>query len=232
MNRTWSMASGIVAALVMLGGCATPGSVSARSGVAPLPSSAAALSASPAPASSASPAPASSTEIVGMGPPPCPAAEFQVTLGPHVTQRPGMSAAVHKPFGDVGVTFGPQQSRATVLWARLDVVVTVAAPIPPGDPTDLSSFSAAEASRPDSSQKLSAGTDPYVARVTLKPFAQGPFVLPAATLNALPTGVASYTVYLIQSVDESVCFGATPNPSAADSDIGSSVVSEIADLVP
>lgn len=211
MNLARTFAGGIVAIAVLLGGCATPGSVAARSGVAPLPSSTPA-SASPAPASSVSPAPASSSDP-GLGDtrPPCPSAEFQTILGPTAIQRPGIDPAMRKPFSDVGVNFGPQFPGATVLWARLDVVVTVAAPIPPGDPTgDLSSFNAAEDARPDSFRKMMAGTDPHVARVTLKPFAQGPFVLPAAVLNALPTGVASYTVYLVQDVDESVCFGATP----------------------
>jgi hypothetical protein len=229
MNRTVITA----AALFVLGGCAAPGSVAARSGVSPLPSSGAASSASPAPVSSAGPAPGSSADPrLGDTRPPCPSAEFQTILGPTVTQRPGIDPAIHKPFGDVGVNFGPQLPGATVLWARLDVMVTVAAPIPGNPATDLSSFNAAEAARPDSSQKMAAGTDPYVAQVTLKPFAQGPFVLPAALLNALPTGVPSYTVYLIQAVDESVCFGATPNPSLPDSDIGSSVLSELAQLVP
>lgn len=224
------MAAGIVAIAIVVGGCATPGSVSARSGVERLPSSLA-PSSSPAPASSAGPASASSTDIVGMGPPPCPSAQFTTILGSNAVQRPGTDAAIHRPFGDVGVKFGPQQPGATVVWARLDVVVTVAAPIPPADPTDLSSFSAAEAARPDSSQKLAAGTDPHVARVTLKPFAPGPFVLPAAVLNALPGGVASYTVYLVTAIDESVCFGTAPDPSTADSGTGSGY-SVIADLVP
>jgi hypothetical protein len=230
MTRARTVAGGIVAIAVALGGCATPGSVAARSGVAPLPSSPE-RSGGPAPASSASPAPASSTEIVGLGPPPCPSAEFQTILGPTAIQRPGTDPAVRKPFSDVGVNFGPQFPAATVRWARLDVVVTDAAPIP-GDPTgDLSSFNGAEKARPDSFWKLAAGTDPHVARVTLKPFAQGPFVLPAAVLNALPAGVASYTVYLVQSVDESLCFGATPDPSLADSSVGSGY-SVIAQLVP
>jgi hypothetical protein len=247
------VAIGLVVGIVA--GCAAPGSVSARSGISPLPSSAAASSAGEAavssageaavssageaavssagqaPASSARPAPASSTEIVGMGPPPCPFADLQLILGPNAAQRPGTDAAIHKPFGDVGVNFGPQQPGATVLWARLDVVVTDAAPIP-GNPTaDPSSFNAAEDARPDSFRKLMAGTDPHVARVILKPFAAGPFVIPAAILNALPVGVPSYTVYLVESVDESVCFGATPDPSLADSDMGSGF-SVIAELVP
>jgi hypothetical protein len=151
-------------------------------------------------------------------------------LGPNATQRAGTDSLLHKPFGDVGVNFGPQLPGATMLWARLDVVVTDAAPIP-GNPTaDPSAFEAAEDARPDSFRKMMAGTDPHVARVTLKPFAPGPFVLPAALLNALPAGVASYTVYLVQSVDESVCFGATPDPSLANSDLGDgySVIAELA----
>jgi hypothetical protein len=152
-------------------------------------------------------------------------------LGPNAVQRPGTDAAIHKPFGDVGVNFGPQQRGATVLWARLDVVVTDDTPLPSPDPANPSVFAAAEAARPDSVERLSAGTDAHVARVTLKPFAQGPFVLPAAVLNSLPSGVPSYTVYLVESVDESVCFGATSDPSLADSDVGSGY-SVIADLVP
>ena len=192
-----------------------------------MPSSVAALSASPAPATSANPAPASSTEIVGLGPPPCASAQFQTIVGPNVTQRPGTGPANRKPFGAVGVNFGPQMPGATVLWARLDVVVTDSAPIP-GDPTaDPSAFAAAEDARPDSFRKLMAGTDPHVARVTLKPFAPGAFVLPAAMLNALPADVPSYTVYLVESVDEGACFGVSYPPSPLGS--GYSV---IADLVP
>ena len=129
------------------------------------------------------------------------------------------------------MNFGQQQPGATVLWARLDVVVTDDVPLPIPDPAaDPSAFRAAEAARPDSFEKLMAGTDPHVARVTLKPFAPGPFVLPAGVLNALPGGVASYTVYLVESVDESVCFGATPDPSVANSQGGSgfSVIAELA----
>ena len=237
MIRNRVLVIGIVLAGVMLSGCAAPGSVSARSGIAPVSLSAAPSSASPAPAS-ASPAPAStslapaSSSDPGLGDtrPPCPFAQFQLILGPDALQRPGTDAALRKPFGDVGVNFGPQQPGATVLWARLDVVVTVAAPVPGNPASDLSSFNAAEDARPDSFRRMMAGTDPHVARVTLKPFAPGPFVLPAAVLNALPAGVASYTVYLVESVDESACFGATPDPSLADSDVGSGY-SVIADLV-
>jgi hypothetical protein len=113
------------------------------------------------------------------------------------------------------------------------VVVTDETPLMPPDPASPSAYAAAEAARPDSVEKLveklTAGTDPHVARVTLKPFAEGKFVLPAAVLNALPAAVASYTVYLVESVDESVCFGATPDPSLADSDIGSgySILAEL-----
>jgi hypothetical protein len=244
MIRNRVLVIGIVLAGVTLSGCAAPGSVSARSGIAPVSlsavaSSAVPSSASPPPAPSASPAPASaspapaSSSDPGLGDtrPPCPFAQSQLILGPDALQRPGTDAALRKPFGDVGVNFGPQQPGATVLWARLDVVVTVAAPIPGNPASDLSSFNAAENARPDSFRKMMAGTDPHVARVTLKPFAPGPFVLPAAVLNALPAGVASYTVYLVESVDESVCFGATPDPSMADSDVGSGY-SVIADLVP
>jgi hypothetical protein len=230
MNRTRTLAGGVVAIAILVGGCATPGSVPARSGVVPLPSSPA-PSSSPAPASSASPAPASSSDFVGLGPPPCAPAGFQPILGPNAVQRPGVDPAIHKPFGDVGVNFGPQLPSAVVLWARLDVVVTDAAPIP-GNPTaDPSAYAAAEDARPDSFRKLMAGTEPHVARVTLKPFAPGPFVLPAAVLNALPSGVASYTVYVVLAVDESVCFGTTPDPSLADSDLGDGD-SVIAELVP
>ncbi len=119
---------------------------------------------------------------------------------------------------------------ATMLWARLDVVVTDKTPLIPPDPAaDPSAFRASEAARPDSFEKLMAGTDPHVARVTLNPFASGPFVLPAAVLNALPADVSSYTVYLVDSVDESVCFGATPDPSLANSDEGDgySVIAEL-----
>jgi len=88
----------------------------------------------------------------------------------HLAPRPGTDAAIHKPFGDVGVNFGQQQPGATVLWARLDVVVTDDVPLPIPDPAaDPSAFRAAEAARPDSFEKLMAGTDPHVARVTLKP---------------------------------------------------------------
>jgi hypothetical protein len=238
MIRNRMLIMGIVLAGVMVGGCAAPGSVSALSGVSPLSSSAIPPSHNSVPASpdnpvpaSASPAPASSTEIVGLGPPPCPFADLQLILGPNAAQRPGTDAAIHKPFGDVGVNFGPQQPGATVLWARLDVVVTDAAPIPGNPAADPSAFNAAEDARPDSFRKLTAGTDLHVARVTLKPFVPGPFVLPAAVLNALPVGVPSYTVYLVESIDESVCFGATPDPSLADSDLGSGY-SVVAELVP
>jgi hypothetical protein len=233
------VAIGLVVGIVA--GCAAPGSVSARSGISPLPSSAVPSSATP---SSANPAPPSSSPAPSASPalssdpglgdtrPPCPFAQSQLIVGPNASPRPGTDAAVHKPFGDVGVNFGPQQPGATVLWARLDVVVTDETPLIPPDPTgDFSSFDAAEDARPDSFRKLMAGTDPHVARVILKPFAAGPFVIPAAILNALPVGVPSYTVYLVESVDESVCFGATPDPSLADSDMGSGF-SVIAELVP
>ena len=219
-----------VLGVLVVAGCAAPGSVSARSGISQIPSSADPFPTSVSPVPSASPA-ASSDAGLGDTRPPCPFASFQLILGPSASPQPGTDAALRRPFGDVGVDFGPQQPGATVLWARLDVVVTDEAPLPPPDPTDLSSFNAAENARPDSFRKLMAGTDPHVARVMLKPFATGPFVIPAAVLNALPTGVPSYTVYLVESVDESVCFGATPDPSLGESLVGSGF-SDIAQLVP
>ena len=120
---------------------------------------------------------------------------------------------------------------ATVLWARLDVMVTDTAPIP-GNPTaDPSAYSAAEEARPDSFRNLTTGTDPYVARVTLNPYAPGPFVVPAAVLNALPSGVASYTVYLVQGIDESGCYGTNADASLADPSIGAGFT-VVAELVP
>jgi hypothetical protein len=242
LNRTSAAGSAVIA--IMVAGCATPGSVSARSGVAPLPSSVG-PSSGPAPASSSdvsssdvSSSDVSSSDVsssdAGLGDtrPPCPSANFQLILGPNASPRPGPDAAIHKPFGDVGVNFGPQLPGATVLWVRLDVVVTDATPMVPPDPTaDPSVFAAEERARPDSVEKLAAGTDPHVARATLKPFAPGRFVIPAAVLNALPADVPSYTVYLVESVDESVCFGATPDPSLAASEAGAGY-SVIADLVP
>ena len=231
-----------VCALTMVSGCATPGSVSALSGISPLPSSAAPSSGTPSsgspapassagpPATSASPAPSSDPGL-GDTRPPCAPASFQLILGPNAQQRPGTDVAIRKPFGDVGVNYGPPQLGATILWARLDVVVTDATPLPIPDPASPQAFESAEAARPDSEARLADGTDPHVARVTLKPFAQGPFVLPAAVLNALPGGVASYTVYLVESIDESVCFDATPDPSAADAGVGSGF-SVVAELVP
>jgi hypothetical protein len=70
-----------------------------------------------------------------------------------------------------------------------------------------------------------------VARVTLDPFAEGPFVLPAAVLNALPKGVGSYSVYLVDAVDESVCYS-TASGSPASPPIGLSGYSVIAELAP
>ena len=129
------------------------------------------------------------------------------------------------------MNFGQQQPAATIVWARLDVVVTDATTLPIPDPASPQAFESAEAARPDSFARLVAGTEPHVARVTLKPFASGPFLLPAAVLNALPGGVASYTVYLVESIDENVCFDATPEPSLAYSGVGSGD-SVIAELVP
>lgn len=219
-------------ALAVLGGCAAPGSVSARSGISVVSSSAFASSAEPAAISSAGPASGSSADP-GLGDtrPPCPPAQFQQILGPNVTRSVWTSSTVQRPFGDVGVNFGPQQPGATVLWARLDVVPTDTVPMsfnPTGDPR---AFASAEAARPDSEEKLAAGTDPHVARVTLQPFAEGPFVLPAAVLNALPSGVGSYTVYLVDSVDESVCYS-TASGSPAVPPVLSNGYSVIAVLAP
>jgi hypothetical protein len=240
MIRINTLAGGTVLALAMLLGvggvaCAAPGSVSARSGISPLPSAGPPSSATPAPPSS-SPAPPASPALSsdpGLGDtrPPCPFAQSQLILGPNASPRPGTDVAIHKPFSDVGVDFGPPQPGATIVSARLDVVVTDATPLPIPDPASPQAYESAEAARPDSFAKLTAGTEAHVARVTLKPFAQGPFVLRAAVLNALPGGVASYTVYLVESVDESVCYGATPDPSRADSGTGSGH-SVIAELVP
>jgi hypothetical protein len=141
------------------------------------------------------------------------------------------SPTVHRPFGDVGVNFGPQQPDATVLWARLDVVVTDTVPLMTPDPASPRAYESAEAARPDSEEKLAAGTDPHVARVTLQPFAPGRFVLPAAVLNALPSNVGSYSVYLVDSVDESVCYS-TASGSPAVPPVLSSGYSVIAELVP
>jgi hypothetical protein len=202
------------AVAVMLGGCAAPGSTaSARRGVSPLPSSAVPSSAGPAPASSSDPG-------LGDTRPPCPSAEFQSILGPNVTRSVWTTPTAHRPFGDVGVNFGPQLPGATVLWARLDVVPADPVPMSFNPTADPRAFESAEAARPDSSEKLGAGSELHVARVTLKPFAEGPFVLPAATLNALPTDGASYNVFLVESVDESACFDATPDPSLANLDDG------------
>jgi hypothetical protein len=148
-----------------------------------------------------------------------------------VTRSIWTSPTVHKPFGDVGVRFGPQQPFATVLWARLDVVVTDTVPMSVNPTVDPRAFGSAEAARPDSEEKLAAGTDPHVARVTLDPFAPGRFVLPAAVLNALPGGVGSYTVYLVDSVDESVCYS-TASGSPAVPPVLSNGYSVIALLAP
>ena len=117
-------------------------------------------------------------------------------------------------------------------WARLDVVVTDKTPLIPPDPAaDPSAFRASEAARPDSEEKLADGTDPHVARVTLDPFVPGPFVLPAAVLNALPAGVGSYTVYLVDSFDESACYN-TASGSPAVPPVLASGYSVIAELAP
>jgi hypothetical protein len=151
-------------------------------------------------------------------------------LGAH-TQSVWTTPTLHRPFGDLGVNFGPQMSGATVLWARLDVVPTDIVPMSFNPTADPRVYASAEAARPDSEDKLAAGTDPHVARVTLKPFAPGPFVLPAAVLNALPTGAGSYTVYLVDSVDESACFS-TASGSPATPPFLLSGYSVIAVLVP
>jgi len=175
---------------------------------------------------------AASSSDPGLGDtrPPCAFAEFQSILGPNVTRSVWTTPTAHRPFGDVGVNFGPQLPGATVLWARLDVVPADPTPMSFNPTADPRAFESAEAARPDSSEKLGAGSELHVARVTLKPFAEGPFVLPAATLNALPTDGASYNVFLVESVDESACFDATPDPSLANLDDGNgeSVIAELA----
>jgi hypothetical protein len=129
-----------------------------------------------------------------------------------------------RPFGDVGVDYGPQLAGAKILWSRLDVIVTDTQPLP--DPTvGLASYAAAESARPDSFRRLTGGTEPHVARVTLERFREGPFVLPAAVLNALPKGTGSYTVYLVSGGDMSDC-GFDPASSQFQGD------SPIAELIP
>jgi hypothetical protein len=141
-----------------------------------------------------------------------------------VTKNVWTTPTVHKPFGDVGVDYGPQVSGAKILWARLDVVVTDTQPLP--DPiAGVASYAAVESARPDSFRKLTDGTEPHVARVTLAPFREGPFVLPAAVLNALPKGTGSYTVYLVSGGDMSDC-GFDPASSQFQGD------SPIAELIP
>jgi hypothetical protein len=246
MIRTGAVAHGNVAAVfvgvavVILTGCAAPGSVSALSAVSPVPSSVAASAASPVVTPSADPAPGSSAEPaavsssdLGLGDtrPPCAPAQYQLILGPNVAKSVWTSSTVHRPYGDVGVNFGPQQPDATVLWARLDVVSTDTAPMSFNPTADPRTFESAEAARPDSEAKLAAGTDPHVARVTLDPFTPGPLVLPAGVLNALPTGAGSYTVYLVDAVDESVCYS-TAAGSPAVPPVLSNGYSVIAELGP
>jgi hypothetical protein len=255
MIRTGAIAHGNVAAVLvgvavlMLTGCAAPGSVSALSAVSAVPSSP--VASSPVPSSgSASPATPAATSVAnafvtpsadasppsstdpGLGDtrPPCPPAQFQLILGPNAAKSVWTSSTVHRPYGDVGVDFGPQQPDATVLWARLDVVVTDTVPLMTPDPASPRAYESAESARPDSEEKLAAGTDPHVARVTLDPFAPGPFVLPAAVLNSLPSGSGTYTVYLVDSVDESVCFSTAPGSPAVPSVLsnGYSVIAQLA----
>jgi hypothetical protein len=221
------MVTTCVIGIALLGGCAAQdGATPARAALSPSGSDAppAVVSSVPTALAPSSPMGAAPTDDRR---PPCPSAQIQPILGPHVTKHAETVPTVTPPFGDVGVTFGHQLEGASVLSARLDVVPTVANPTIANPTGDLSSYAAAESAGPDSFQKLTAGTEPYVARVMLQPFAAGPFVVPAATLNALPTPKTSYTVYLVQSTDESACFGAPPEspPYRAS---GVTVIAELA----
>ncbi|HEY5050539.1 MAG TPA: hypothetical protein VII50_06535 [Acidothermaceae bacterium] len=112
-------------------------------------------------------------------------------------------ARITRPFGDVGVDFEPPGAGTTTLHYRLEVIVKR----PPIDPTlspPSDAYGAAVSALVDSYRKLAVGTEPHVARVTLDRFRQGPLVLPAAVLNALPKG-GSYTLYLVSGGDMSHC---------------------------
>jgi hypothetical protein len=126
-------------------------------------------------------------------------------LGTHVVKNADSLPTVTRPFGDVGVDYDPQLAGAKILWSRLDVVVTDTQTLPDPTAAGIASYAAAESARPDSFKKLTDGTEPHVARVTLDKFREGPFVLPADVLNALPKGTGSYTVYLVSGGDMSDC---------------------------
>lgn len=124
-------------------------------------------------------------------------------MGPHFGRPINDLARIGRPFGDVGADFLPPGPGAAVLHYRLDVIVKR----PPIDPTlspPSDAYVAAVSAAVDSYQQVAKGTEPHVARVTLDRFRQGPFVLPASVLNALPKG-RSYTVYLVSSGDMSHC---------------------------
>jgi hypothetical protein len=133
----------------------------------------------------------------------CPSPNYLPILGPHFLRPLTDLARISRPFGDVGANFLPPGPGAAALHYRLDVIPK-AAPIDPTLSPPSDAYVAAISAQIDSYKELAKGTEPHVARVTLDRFRQGPFVLPAAVLDALPKG-ASYTVYLVSSGDMSRC---------------------------
>jgi hypothetical protein len=133
----------------------------------------------------------------------CPSPNYLPILGSHFVRPLTDLARISGPFGDVGADFLPPGPGAAVLHYRLDVIVKR----PPIDPTlspPSDAYNAAVSAAIDSYRQLAKGTEPHAARVSLDRFKQGPFVLPAALLDALPKG-GSYTVYLVSSGDMSRC---------------------------
>jgi hypothetical protein len=133
----------------------------------------------------------------------CPGPNYLPILGPHFVRPLTDLARISRPFGDIGADFLPPGPGAGVLHYRLDVVVKR----PPIDPTlspPSDAYNDAVGAAIDSYKQIAMGTDPYVARVTLDQFKQGPFVLPAVVLDALPKGM-TYRVYLVSSGDMSHC---------------------------
>jgi len=132
----------------------------------------------------------------------CPSPSYSPIYGLHVVKPVNDLPRVIRPFGDVGVDYGPPAAGAA-LPSRLDVIAKLPGPNPTLSPPSAA-YMAAISADIDFYRQLAAGAEPHVARVSLERFRQGPFVLPAAVLNALPKG-RSYTVYLVSGGDMSHC---------------------------
>jgi hypothetical protein len=186
--------------------------------------------------------------------PPCPPPSFNVVVGSQVISYSQLPITIHGPFTNIGVTFGPQSPGMQLISARLDVVDRrrLPAALTATDRPDPAAAAAAQ-------DQLIEGTEPgLTARSQLSRFAEGPFVVPLANVNAAlhvsgaapaysgqppasyatpfasvppaqPAPAGGFEVYLISQFAESSC---APDESAPSTTTSAHGTVDLATLLP